>query len=123
MLPQLVCSMILSLQVMRCPCDRDHNPPAPQLNAQMVKRLEILLELVDTQITSGFRCAYHNNLVSGATSSQHMLGAGVDLRVTTQNLTRILHLALLLGFTGVGLYKNHIHLDVRPGNLVYWENR
>lgn len=69
-------------------------------------------------ITSGYRCPAYNTYVKGASSSQHMFGTAVDIRVdgmTSEDLMRVVEQMDI--FTGRGLYpgQGFIHVDTRRG--------
>jgi len=66
-------------------------------------------------ITSGYRCADHNKNVGGGVA--HPTGRAVDIKADSHLAYKILKLAFLHGFTGVGIRvcgdnrKDFIHLD------------
>jgi uncharacterized protein YcbK (DUF882 family) len=66
-------------------------------------------------ITSGHRCAAHNNSVGGAMHSRHMLIA-FDCVCPAEDQARFVRMALDAGFTGIGRYpgKGFVHLDTGP---------
>ena len=73
-------------------------------------------------LTSGCRCAAHNEAVGGAPDNQHLLGKAADvygfpLHLIVEAATRIEAFAN----GGMGLYpiKNFVHLDVR-GMAARW---
>lgn len=64
-------------------------------------------------------CAYRSrqwDLSKGRSGdSMHCLGRAVDIRCEAANLRgQIIHWAPLVGFTGIGIAKTFIHLDMRP---------
>jgi hypothetical protein len=66
------------------------------------------------KILSGFRSEAHNERVGGAPGSLHLDGKAIDIDVS--DLSRderrnLIRRALEIGFTGIGVYKNSIHLD------------
>ena len=70
----------------------------------------------DIIINSGYRCPEHNAEVGGAPQSWHLLFA-TDVSHEDDDsykLKAMYKMALNLGFGGIGLYENHIHLDLRP---------
>lgn len=75
-------------------------------------------------INSGYRTQDHNTKVGGAASSQHLFGKAADIVVggkkTTAHALKIAALAEKLGATGIGLYKNFTHVDVRD-NISRWD--
>jgi len=91
------------------------------------------------QITSGHRCLSHNAQEGGAEKSQHLLFA-TDIKPSlnspriaaisgSEDRRRAIALGLLareaekLGFTGIGHYDTFLHLDMREGELVEWDER
>lgn len=67
-------------------------------------------------VTSGHRCAKHNAAVGGRVNSFHLTGRAVDIRTATaKERWETLRLAFRLGFTGIGIGKGFVHLDVRDG--------
>ena len=76
-------------------------------------------------ITSGFRCSFNNELVGGAVRSQHLYGRAVDIRRPDDGGEAFKLLGLMLeGSTGIGVYKDHFHVDWRPigadGGWAFW---
>ena len=89
----------------------------------------ILLQALRTEIgkkfkiNSAYRCPEQNTGVGGARNSQHIKGTAVDIAVNnwspSDRLT-LIHVALQIGFTGIGVYKNFIHLDTRKIRPSFW---
>lgn len=68
-------------------------------------------------IVSGYRDPERNKRAGGAKSSQHMHGAALDLDVSGMDeneRNELIRTASSLGFTGIGVYVNSVHLDVGP---------
>lgn len=64
------------------------------------------------RVNSWCRCAIHNLSVGGSPTSSHPKGLATDLETPTEYLKyRILLAAGKVGFRGVGVGKNFIHLD------------
>ena len=85
-------------------------------------------------ITSGFRNPNYNEMVSGATCSQHQIGAAIDISIGDVNndgvankidrtlIYEILETKLIKNKGGIGKYKNSpklIHFDTR-GHRARW---
>ena len=80
-------------------------------------------------VTSGYRCPEHNQSVAetGA-AGPHTTGCAADIAVSRDKATRVVRLALGLGFMGIGL-KQHgpesgrfVHLDTvptRPAQIIW----
>lgn len=68
-------------------------------------------------VSSGFRDPEKNAAVGGAKGSQHMHGNALDVDVSHLDIDERKHLigmASAMGFTGVGVYDNALHLDMGP---------
>lgn len=69
------------------------------------------------RINSGYRTESHNKAVGGAPRSQHLLGNAADVSTTgwthEQRRDFIIY-ARRLGFTGIGIGKTFIHVDMAP---------
>jgi hypothetical protein len=66
-------------------------------------------------ITSGGRDAEHNAEVGGAKGSQHLTGNAIDVdwsKLSPMERIRFIQTASAMGFTGIGAYKDHVHLDL-----------
>lgn len=76
-------------------------------------------------ITSGYRCPEHNRKIGGAPQSRHLFGDGVDIRLAGlgRPIEELAEIARSCGFTGIGLYDDHLHIDVRPGGPAFWDER
>jgi len=88
-----------------------------QVEDNLVIMLEFLRELVGQPlvVTSGARCRSHNAFVNGSIDSNHMKGIAADIACGSSNLRyKILMNAPLVGFTGIGIRGDIIHLDLRP---------
>lgn len=74
-------------------------------------------------VVSGYRDAAANAKAGGARHSQHMNGDALDIDVSglsKQERVKLIQLASAKGFTGIGIYKNSIHVDMRDGPPVAW---
>jgi zinc D-Ala-D-Ala carboxypeptidase len=70
-------------------------------------------------VTSGYRCPEHNAQISKTgRTGPHTTGRAADLRVDRGRAYQLLKMALLLGFTGIGVHQKgagrFIHLDNLP---------
>lgn len=64
-------------------------------------------------ITSGLRTKEQNRQAGGVPDSSHLTGKAVDLRATTgQERHAIIKGCLQAGFTRLGIYSTHIHVDI-----------
>lgn len=69
-------------------------------------------------INSAHRCIKHNKKVGGAKNSQH-LKIAFDCRIKKEEQEEFIKLAQEVGFTGIGIYKNFIHIDL--GKKRQWQ--
>ena len=69
-------------------------------------------------ISSGYRDRAYNTVIGGSTNSAHMYGKAVDVVVSGHEAYRLLRLALVHGFKGIGVsqrgphLKRFLHLDM-----------
>jgi uncharacterized protein YcbK (DUF882 family) len=98
-----------------------------QVDLELITKLEKLRKRLGLPmiVNSGYRCPKRNQQVGGAEKSQHLLGKAADISLHNQQLDIdiIFNIARKIGFKGIGLYDNFIHLDVRDGNFATWNNR
>ena len=88
-----------------------------------VKRLNILREKCGFEfiITSGYRTRNHPVEKIKQTIGTHTLGIAADIRVANGYQRRcIVEGALRMGFRGIGVHNNFIHIDMRKGPTVIW---
>lgn len=92
-----------------------------KVDSRLVNKLQMFRYIVGQPITitSGYRCPTHNKNVGGAPKSKHMEGIAADIRVEGMTPKQVAELADKSGFTGIGIYKNFVHLDIRP-NKARW---
>ena len=92
-----------------------------KVDHRLVERLQKLRDRLGKPIiiTSGYRTPEHNKKVGGAPNSQHLHGTAVDIKIYGMTPKQILPHAEAVGFTGIGLYSGHIHVDVRK-NKARW---
>lgn len=66
-------------------------------------------------VVSGLRDERRNRLAKGAKASQHIEGNALDLDVSgmpKEKRIEIIRAASAMGFTGIGVYENSIHIDI-----------
>lgn len=100
----------------KCRCKRAECD-APEMDGAFLRLLEDLREKWGRPlvVTSGLRCAWHNERIGGAPKSFHMRGKAADLKVANLNEARALHaLAESLGFGGIEIGRGFIHVDTGP---------
>jgi len=75
-------------------------------------------------ITSGFRTVEQNQASGGADQSSHELGLAVDLACGDSSIRfKILKALLAVGFSRIGVYDKHLHVDAdptKPQNVIWW---
>jgi len=94
-----------------------------KINLDFVRRLSLLRQICGFPfiINSGYRTSKHPVEINKATIGKHTLGIAVDIRVTSaRQRQKIVSEAIKLGFRGIGIHKNFVHVDMRNGPLVIW---
>ena len=72
-------------------------------------------------VTSGYRSPNHSIEAKKEQPGQHAQGIAADIKVVGGAQRRLLvEKALEMGFTGVGVDKNFIHVDIRTTTPVLW---
>ena len=73
--------------------------------------------------SSAYRTPEHNKRVGGSPKSQHLTGKAIDIPLLKgYTIEEMAGIAEELGFTGIGLYQNFIHVDTREGKA-RWDFR
>ncbi len=86
-----------------------------KVSSRLVERLQQLRDRVGVpvMVTSGYRCPTHNRNVGGAPNSFHPQGLAADVRTGRHTPRELARLGEQLGFNGIGIYSNFVHLDLR----------
>ena len=72
-------------------------------------------------ITSGYRDPSHSIEARKAKAGTHARGIASDIRINNGNEAYdIIKNAQSMGFTGIGLAKSFVHVDIRKGMPVIW---
>lgn len=104
---------------LQCPCCEEC-----EMSPVLLTRLQALRDIIGPiNITSGFRCEEQNKKVNGSEDSQHLKGNAVDIKIshmTSEDRYELINTSFSLGFSGVGIGKNHFHVDVRLGEKKSW---
>ena len=76
-------------------------------------------------VTSGYRCSEKNRDLKGAALSAHLIGAGADIKSRYLNTEEFVTICQTLGATGIGIYKDHLHIDLlyAPNKQERWWNK
>jgi uncharacterized protein YcbK (DUF882 family) len=96
----------------KCGCGFDH------VNPELVYKLDRARSMAKIPfiVNSGCRCPEHNTKENGSKNSAHMDGDAADIRVHNDHERAKMLIALVLaGFERIGIRKDFIHVDVRPG--------
>lgn len=90
---------------------------------EFLEKLDNLRELCGFPfiITSGYRDPSHPVEAIKSTPGTHAKGIAADIKITnaSQRFTLLNH-AFSLGFTGIGVASDFIHLDTRLSHPVVW---
>jgi len=97
------------------------------VDPEFLATLESLRELMKEPmvVTSGCRGLEHNNKVGGSIKSYHITTPlspcrAADISVPNGHYRfKLIELAIKVGFTGIGVYVSHIHLDNRQVAVVW----
>lgn len=105
-----------NLSEFQCPCCK-----RVMLHPVLLKYLIKLRSAIDepVYINSGYRCPAYNKQVDGVPTSYHLFGMAADIYVKTKSMNDLAMHAKIIGFKGIGVYGNFLHLDVRPV-IKYW---
>ena len=93
--------------------------PEKGVSPEFIEKLEALRAELGGRpviITSGYRCEEHNRAVGGAPRSYHTYSDPLicaDIKVPGRSVDEIAAAARKVGFTGIGLYRYHVHVDLR----------
>ena len=91
-----------------------------QMDERFLERLEALRQAFGAplRLSSAWRCPDYNERISATgRTGPHTTGHAVDVLISGKDAYRLIHLALSLGFTGIGISqhgpheKRFIHLD------------
>lgn len=110
-----------SYNEMKCPCCGECH-----MDSFFMHLLDKLREACGQPLPArGYRCPTHDKEVGG--DGNHPTGKAVDIACTNSHLRfLIIYYAIHLGFTRIGIYNNHIHLDIcgledgKPTEVIWW---
>lgn len=91
------------------------------INPDAMDALQRFRELIGRPFSpnSAFRTKDHNAAIGGSEHSMHMLGIAFDIP-KMESIARMVRLAEIAGFTGIGTYSWGIHADIRPWDARWW---
>ena len=86
-----------------------------KLDSQLLIKLQKLRDLIGKPIiiASGYRTQQYNKKVGGVDDSLHLEGKASDIRINGMSPSQIKRYAEQVGFSGIGIYKSFLHLDIR----------
>jgi uncharacterized protein YcbK (DUF882 family) len=110
-----------TVKEMRCPCGCE----LVDMDVHFMDKLQELRDILKqpVRVLSGYRCINHNEKVGGVKNSRHLIGIAADVStwgMSSEGIYRLLRESLNLGFTGIGVGKNYIHLDNRKSKGKMW---
>ena len=94
-----------------------------QMSPEFLNMLDILRENAGFPfvITSGYRSPNHSIEAKKEKAGTHAQGIAADIKVNSgAERMVIVKEALALGFTGIGVAKTFIHVDIRKTTPVIW---
>lgn len=94
-----------------------------KIKPDFVARLDLLREACGFPfvITSGYRSPSHSAEKAKEKPGFHAQGIAADIAVKNGiERGKIVRAAIDLGFTGIGVASDFIHVDTRDGELVLW---
>ena len=107
----------------KCPCSECKHKKI-HIDLNLVYRLEEIREIIGNKridITSGVRCKAENGRSGGDSNSPHLLGKGADITINGMKPVEVALMAEIVDGVRVGVYPNHVHIDVMPANPSrYW---
>ena len=102
----------------KCPCSQCKKKKI-HIDMNLVNKLEDIRRRVcnkPIKITSGIRCKSENYRVGGASNSPHLLKKAADIQVEGSNPIFVALMAETVGGVRIGIYPEHVHIDVMPPN-------
>ena len=94
-----------------------------EMSTEFIERLDGLRSVCGFPfiVTSGYRSPNHSIEAKKEMPGQHAQGIAADIKVVGGAQRRLLvEKALDMGFTGVGVDKNFVHVDIRKTTPVLW---
>jgi len=107
-----------SLYEFKCCCSECKHKKI-HIDLNLVYRLEEIRDILGGKpinITSGVRCKAENSRSGGDSNSPHLLGKAVDIQIKGVKPVEVALMAELVDGVRIGVYPNHVHIDVMPSN-------
>jgi len=102
----------------KCPCSECKHKKI-HIDLNLIYKLEEIRTRIGgkpIKITSGVRCKAENKRSGGNSSSPHLLGKAADIQAEGASPVFVALMAETVGNVRIGLYPNHVHIDVIPPN-------
>ncbi len=108
-----------------CPCVICRNLPAgsQKISSELIYKIMDLEDRLQKHviITSGRRCIIYNRSIGGYIDSPHITGLAADIQVEGIPILGLAKICVEIGFTRVGIYPNHVHVDmITPCPSLFW---
>ena len=71
-------------------------------------------------VNSAYRCMKRNKELGSEDTSKHPQGKAFDIRVNRNDRFEFVKLAIKIGFKGIGIADEFVHLDDREGPPFMW---
>jgi len=94
-----------------------------KMNSEFLQRLDLLREACGFPfvITSGYRSPSHSIEIKKAKPGTHAQGIAADIMVNSSAQRRaVVEAAIQLGFNGIGVHDDFVHVDIRKSARVLW---
>ena len=94
-----------------------------EMDEDFLEKLDTLRELCGFpfKITSGYRSPKHSIEAAKASPGKHSEGIAADIYTSNSNQRyKIVKFATELGFKGIGIADNFVHVDTRTTTSVIW---
>lgn len=94
-----------------------------EMNSEFLMRVDLLREACGFPfvVTSGFRSKSHSIENRKEKPGNHTKGIAVDIKATNGwHRRKIVDAAVSMGFKGIGVAKDFIHVDDRASTAVIW---
>lgn len=91
------------------------------LNAKLIQMLDRARENAGIPfiLTSTVRSISENKDAGGVEDSAHLAGLAVDISISSSNARfRAISSLLAVGFTRIGIYEHHIHVDIDKSKAI-----
>ena len=94
-----------------------------EMNSEFLMRLDLLREACGFPlvVNSGYRSKSHSLEIRKEKPGTHAQGIAADFKATDGwHRRKIVEAAIALGFNGIGVHKDFVHVDGRKSQPVLW---